>query len=304
MFSKKHFIFGSLIGLVLLFSYFFTLPDGKLHLVFCNVGQGDAAYIRTANNLDMLIDGGPDDKILSCLGRHMPFYDRTLDVVVLSHPQADHLTGLISVLQRYRVKNFVIGVIGNNDAKVYKQLIDEVNKKNIPVKHLYTGDNFSLGALKVSVLWPEKKWVAENLSFSLSSLSDLGSLSDSRVLGLATDRDLNDFSSYLHLTYGTFDALFTGDGDSRIQPEILARAALAKVDVLKFPHHGSKYGALPEFLDQVKPALAVISVGKNPWGHPTSEALKLLSDKDIKIKRTDKEGDIEIISDGKTWWAK
>jgi len=193
MFSKKHFIFGSLIGLVLLFSYFFTLPDGKLHLVFCNVGQGDAAYIRTANNLDMLIDGGPDDKILSCLGRHMPFYDRTLDVVVLSHPQADHLTGLISVLQRYRVKNFVIGVIGNNDAKVYKQLIDEVNKKNIPVKHLYTGDNFSLGALKVSVLWPEKKWVAENLSFSLSSLSDLGSLSDSRVLGLATDRDLNDF---------------------------------------------------------------------------------------------------------------
>ena len=113
MLSKKHFLSGILIGLVLLSTYLFTLPDGRLHLVFCNVGQGDSTYIRTPSNLDMLIDGGPDDKVLSCLGRHMPFYDRTLDVVVLSHPQADHMRGLISVIQRYNVKYFVIGAVGS-----------------------------------------------------------------------------------------------------------------------------------------------------------------------------------------------
>src|SRR3972149_6329793 len=112
MFNKKYFLFGFLIGFILLTSYFFSLPDGKLHIIFCDVGQGDAAYIRTPNNQDMLIDGGPDDKVLSCLGRHMPFYDRTIDVVVLTHPQKDHLQGLISVVERYTVKYFVMGVEG------------------------------------------------------------------------------------------------------------------------------------------------------------------------------------------------
>lgn len=312
-FSKKHFIFGILIGLVLLAAYLFSLPDGRLHLTFCNIGQGDAAYIRMPNNLDMLIDGGPDDKVLSCLGRHMPFYDRTIDVVVLSHPQSDHLTGLISVLARYQVKNFVIGVVGN-DSKTYGQLIDEVKKRNISVKHLYSGDQFSAGGVKVSVLWPEKEWVAENLSPSLSDFKTprgwpeglpWGGEISSAVLGLSTSsRDLNDFSFYLQLSYGTFDALFTGDGDSRIQPEIMKTVELPQVEVLKFPHHGSKYGALPEFLDKVKPELAVISAGKNPWGHPTQETIKLLNEKNIAIKRTDREGDIEVTSNGKTWWVK
>lgn len=297
LFSKKHFILGIFIGVILLFSAAFSLPDGRLHITFCDVGQGDAAYIRAPNNQDMLIDGGPDDKVLTCLGRNMPFYDRTLDVVVLSHPQKDHLQGLISVVERYNIKYFVIGAEGN-ETEGYRKLIKNIEKKNIPVKVLYAGDKFSLGNVQFDVLWPEKEWVAQHLSSSISDLSYLGNL---RVLGIQTDTDTNNFSYYINLKYGFFSALFTGDGDSRIQPKIMDLIDLPDVDVLKFPHHGSKYGVTAEFLAEVVPELAVISSGKNPWGHPTKEALDLLEKMAIKFKRTDLEGDIEITSDGRNW---
>lgn len=267
-----------LIGTVLLFAYIFSLPDGKLHIFFCNVGQGDAVYIRTPSNQDMLIDGGPDDKVLTCLGRHMPFYDRTIDVVVLTHPQKDHLQGLISVLLRYTVKYFVIGVVGNK-TEGYKLLIDTAQKKNIAVRNLYRGDKFSLGNAEFDVLWPQREWVA----------------------GASTDTQLNDFSYFLDLKYGAFNALFPGDGDIHIQPDIMRLGDLPKVTVLKYPHHGSKTAVTREFLDKIRPDLAVISVGKNPYGHPTKEALNLLENIGVRVKRTDVSGDIEITSDGRNW---
>lgn len=297
MFSKKPFLLGALFGIVLLFSYLFTLPDGKLHIVFCDVGQGDAAYIRAPNNQDMLIDGGPDDKVLGCLGKYMPFYDRTIDVVVLTHPQKDHMQGLISVIDRYTVKHFVIGVEGN-DTSGYKKLVEAIKKKNIPVINLYTGDRFTLGKVELSVLWPEKHWVAQHLS---SSLSDLSHLSNLQVLGISTDAELNDFSYVLDLKYGSFNAIFPGDGDSHIQRDIIRTNNLTKINILKFPHHGSKTGILPDFLDLLKPDLAIISVGRNSYGHPTQEALDMLRNRLIQIKRTDKEGDVELVSDGRDW---
>jgi len=300
-FSKKHFISGMIIGVILFFSYLITLSDSRLHVYFCDVGQGDAAYIRTPSNQDMLIDGGPDDKVLSCLGRHMPFYDRTIDVVILSHPQKDHLQGLISVIDRYNVGYFIIGVEGN-DTEGYKKLIQTIKKKNIKIKNLYTGDSLSLGKVNFSVLWPERKWVASQLGSDLQRAEGL-TPTTSAVLGLTTDTELNNFSYYLDLNYGSFNALFTGDGDSQIQPEIMKNTVLPDIDVLKFPHHGSKTGILSEFLDKIKPELAVISVGKNSYGHPTKEAIELLSNRSISIKRTDREGDVEIISDGRSNWT-
>src|SRR3989344_9140986 len=162
MLSKKYFLIGAFFGLILLIVYIISQPDGKLHVVFCDVGQGDSAYLKMPNGADVLIDGGPDDKVLSCLGRHMPFYDRTIDVVILSHPQKDHLQGLISVIDRYNVGYFIIGVEGN-DTEGYKKLIQTIKKKNIKIKNLYTGDSLSLGKVNFSVLWPERKWVASQL---------------------------------------------------------------------------------------------------------------------------------------------
>lgn len=296
-FSFKHLVSGAAVGLVLMLSFLFSLPDGKLHLFFCDVGQGDAAYIRAPNNQDILIDGGPNDSVLSCLGRHMPFYDRTIDVVMLTHPQKDHLQGLLSVIQRYKVKNFIIGIEGN-ETEGYRSLVDLLQKDRINIKNLYSGDKFSLGKVEFDVLWPEKKWVAEHLT---PVLSDLSYLSNSRVLGFSTDTDLNFFSYFLHMKYGSFTSLFTGDGDSRIQSEIMKEVTLPRVNILKYPHHGSKYGASDDFLKLVNPDLTVISVGKNPWGHPNTETLDLLGKLSVPLKRTDQSGDVEIISDGKGW---
>ena len=298
--SRKYFILGLFIGLGLLFAFFKTLPDGKLHLVFCNVGQGDASYIRLPNNQDILIDGGPDDKVLSCLGRHMPFYDRTIDMVFLSHPQADHLNGLVSVLERYSVKYYSSGPEGNTTAG-YQKLKKLITDKNIIVRNLYAGDRIGFGDVFITGIWPSREWIAGKLENN-----NLVEGNSNRVLGASTSyKEINDFSEVLLLTFGRFDALFTGDADSHIQPEILnANPYLTSVKVLKTPHHGSRTGIFEAFLEKVKPSLAVISVGKNSYGHPSPEIIGRLKTIGSQILRTDQGADVEIISDGKDWWKK
>src|SRR3989344_8210677 len=106
-------ISGVATGLVLLFSFLGSLPDGTLHIVFCDVGQGDAAYIRFPDGRDMVVDGGPNDRVIACLGRHMPFWDRHIDMVAMTHPQKDHMQGLIAVFERFDVDYFLRSDIGN-----------------------------------------------------------------------------------------------------------------------------------------------------------------------------------------------
>lgn len=301
-FSKKYFLSGLLFGLVLLFTYIFSQPDGKLHLIFCDVGQGDAVYIKTPGGSDLLIDGGPNDKVLSCLGSNMPFYDRTIDIVVLTHPEKDHLQGLISVLERYSVKYFVIGAVGNQ-SEGYKKLVKLIAGNEIPYKNLYRGDYFSLDEVRFNVLWPDRNWAAQSLDTEAGGQIMAANINQpgSHVLGLSTKINLNDFSYILHLKYREFDALFTGDGDIKVQPSLLQAGGLPDVELLKFPHHGSKTGIMTEFLDKIKPEAAVISVGKNPWGHPTKEALLTLDERKIKIYRTDTDGEIRFTTDGIVW---
>ena len=259
---------GITTGLVLLFSYFTSLPDEKLRIVFCDVGQGDGAYIRFPDGRDMVVDGGPNDKILGCLGRHMPFWDRHLDIVVMTHPQKDHMQGLISVFERYDVDYFVRSNV-ENTTEGYKKLQDVVQSKNIPQKFVTTGELIDVDQTKLSVAWPSPD-----------------------VLGATTD--INEFSVVFFLRYGQFDALFTGDATMT--------QALEPVEVLKVPHHGSKTGMNETFIDSVRPSLAVISVGKNnTYGHPTQEILEMLEARAIRVMRTDEKGDIEVVSDGKNW---
>src|SRR5512136_2095198 len=108
-------ISGICTGIALLFSFLWTLPDGRLHIIFCDVGQGDAAYIRFADGRDTLIDGGPNSSILQCLGRHMPFWDRTIDLVILTHPERDHYGGLQGVFERFRVNYFIRSDIAGDE---------------------------------------------------------------------------------------------------------------------------------------------------------------------------------------------
>lgn len=291
-YSKIKYILSTLL-LTLLVAFFFltNVSDNKLHVFFCDVGQGDAIYIRFPNNQDMLIDGGPGTKILQCLSDHMPFYDREIDLVMLTHPQADHLNGLIPVIERYRISYFATSPVGNS-TEGYTKLTSLLAQKKVEVKNLYSGSEVRFGDAVFKTIWPEKAWVLANLTSN-----------NGNVLGVTSkDPNLNDFSEMGILTYGNFDVLFTGDGDQRIQDDILKIYNNQNdIEVMKIPHHGSKTGITEDFLKAFQPELAVISVGKNSYGHPSQELLQTLSKYVKVIKRTDIEGTVEIVSDGNTW---
>lgn len=298
-------ITGIVTGCIILFSFLGTIPDGKLHVVFCNVGQGDAAYIRFPDGRDMVVDGGPDDKILGCLGRHMPFWDRSIDIVLMTHPQKDHMQGLIAVLERYGVSYFIRSDV-DNTTEGYQKLLDVLKQKKVAVKFATAGERITIGSATVSMIWPSEEQIAQGkvgLATRASPATQGGDTNDGKILGV-TSGELNDYSLVFDLQYGTFDVLFTGDADNHVNKNFVGNQALDVLEVLKVPHHGSKTGMTEAFLDWVRPELAVISVGKNSYGHPHEATLATLATRGIKIMRTDKEGDVEVVSDGRSWSVK
>ena len=186
-------------------------------------------------------------------------------------------------------------------------------RRNVTQQFVTTGETISVGPTTLSILWPSRDQIAR-MNPQPSSLGQLGQFNASSVLG-ASSPDLNDGSIVFALRYGSFDALFTGDADTRVEsqwrdaiPTPLLRQladaqgqALGVLEVLKYPHHGSKTAMTAEFLESLNPKLAVISVGKNSYGHPSEAAIATLATRGVQVKRTDREGDIEVVSDGKTW---
>lgn len=276
---------GFATGLILMMNFLWSLPDGKLHMFFCNVGQGDATYIRFPDGKDMLIDGGPNDSILMCLSKHMPFWDRTIDIVMLSHPEKDHMAGLVPVFNRYTIGAFIRSDI-DKGTDIDRAVFALVRQKHIPLKIVITGDHIRIGDTKLAIVWPSEGEIAMKHGQS--------------VLGATTS--VNEACVVAWLRYGNFDVLFPGDADSGVEGNYVGDAlADESVEVLKVPHHGSKSAMSSAFLDWLKPKVAVISVGKNTYGHPSPEALQLLADHHAQVLRTDKDGDVEIVSDGKNW---
>lgn len=287
--KKGYLLSGIVTGCILLFTFFSQLPDRKLHIIFCDVGQGDASFIKFPDGKDMLIDGGPGGttpKVLGCLGKYMPLFDRTIDIVVLTHPQEDHLGGLEEVLKRYTVANFVHSDVGNT-TKGYETIMKLIAERHIPDRIVGTGEKIRVGNTTVSVVWPESSFLAEKKA--------------SNVLGVS---NVNDASVVLKLSYGTFDALFPGDADSHVDSD-LTKVPLSDpdgIELLKVPHHGSKTGMTEGFFRWLGPIkLAVISVGKNMYGHPAPETISRLEEDGVEVLRTDEKGNIEIVSDGKNW---
>jgi len=323
---------ASLVWLVVL-----SFPDNKLHVVFCNVGQGDAALIFKGFN-QILIDGGPNDKVLECLANNMPITDKKIEMVIMTHPEADHMTGLVSVLEKYEVSYFLSGPEGNRSA-IYSKLISILTSRHpgkrsqipdsiwrsasrigfwasqndgVKVINPYFGDRIKLGDIILETLWPEKEWLAskiqdcdiedytlENCSTESNQTTIIGANTDSRaILGAKTgETHLNDFSLIFLLRYNGKTVLFMGDADQRVDNRMIGLQELVNslngIDILKFPHHGSKTGITEKLLEEINPRQVVISVGKNSFGHPTKEALDMLEKFNVIIRRTDIEGDIK-----------
>ncbi len=279
------------------FYQIFNLEDSNLHVVFCNVGQGDGIYIKTPKGADIIVDGGPDESILSCLHNHMPLWDRDIELMVLSNADTDHYMGLLEVIQRFKVKKIAVSKLGKSDVS-FESLEQEVTRQKIPVVTLTKGDSLKIGEIALHTLWPEDEYLFA------SKVSQDNADNKEKILGaFTTSGSVNQFSVVQQLTYKSFDVLLTGD----ITPtatENIDKLSFDRVEVLKIPHHGSKNGLTTSLLESVNPNLAVISAGKkNRYGHPHKETLAILQEKNIKTLRTDIDGEIEIVSDGEKWWV-
>lgn len=283
------YLYGSLALIVaLVLGAVLAYPDQDLHLIFCDVGQGDAILI-TQGTTQVLIDGGPNQKVLSCLANHLPFWDRTIEMIVVTHPDNDHLGGLPDVIERYNVTQLVShGLV--NDTAIFWAFREKVLEKNIPVFLPRTGDKLQLAGIVLKVLFPQEK-MGDELVWQKEA--------NTQVLGTHLyPENTNEASIVTLLSYGDFDVLLPGDIGSQNEGVIEADK---DIEVLKVAHHGSKYSTSEEFLEQIKPKLAIISVGKNSFGHPTSEVLERLRDLSIQVLRTDLDGEIEISTNGRDW---
>jgi len=291
--SSWKYLFGVLVlAAITIWLAVIVSPDNKLHLIACDVGQGDAILV-TYRKTQVLVDGGPDRSVLTCLSEHMPFWDREIEVVILTHPETDHFTGLIEVFKRYRIKNMVATPL-DASSQGYQVLKNIVGGSGTRVVNPTSGMVIRLGLLYLDIVYP----VSKDLGLTNSFINN-------DVLGaFSSNKSPNDFSIVTNLRLGEFDALLTGDIGPKVTNDVLATGKIRDIDYIKIPHHGSKNGLTKELLEASVPEIAVISVGKNPWGHPNKEVLELLESYELDIYRTDQHGNVEVVTDGKKWWLK
>ncbi|MFH1145647.1 MAG: MBL fold metallo-hydrolase [bacterium] len=247
----------------------------KLTFVACDVGQGDALLFSFPTGERVLVDGGPDRSVLDCLGRHLPVWRQKLDTVVLTHGDSDHLTGLIPVLGRYSVGEIVLtGVkIKSKTYEAWEQAVEKEAKNGAVVTYQKEGRVVRYGEAWIEYLYPDEDLSKSNVS-------------------------TNESSVVMKVCYKMKCILTVGDTGIEEENVLLTKGFDLKADILKVGHHGSKYSSSERFLNAVKPLLAVVSVGKNQFGHPTFQTLWRLQKRKVNILRTDYKGDVVIEIDG------
>jgi competence protein ComEC len=247
-----------------------------LEVNFFDVGQGDAIFIETPTRHQILIDGGPSSKIIEKLTREIPFWDRSIDLIILTHPEKDHITGLLEVLKRYKVDNILwTGIV--RDIPEYKEWLNLIEKEKANVKIAKAGQKIS----------------CENCQWEIEIFYPFENLEGKEF------EDSNNTSIVSKLIFGKNSFLFTGDIYKEVEESLTLTPFDLNSKVLKVAHHGSKTSNSEKFLEKVSPEIAIISVGENKYGHPNKEVLEILEKYGIKTLRTDLNGDIKIVSDGK-----
>lgn len=252
----------------------------ELEISFFDVGQGDAIFIESKDGTQILIDGGPPNRILPNLGSVMPFFDRFIDVVVLTHPHADHVSGLLEVLERYNVGLIVESGADYHtaEAKMFEESIKERKIKSAIIDHP-TNLNFANGAV-LRLIYPDRSFADQTLK----------NVHDSALVG--------------ELDFEGKKILLMSDAEKNLEKRLVAEGKVGDIDVLKTGHHGSKTSSNDFFLAVVKPEYAVISTGaRNRYGHPAQEVLSRLAASGAQIFRTDLDGTITLeIRNGQLIW--
>lgn len=265
-----YFILSALLALALIIAFqIYHSQSRNLRVIFLDIGQGDSILITRGSN-QVLIDGGPSgNRIMEKLGMHIPFWDRKIELVIATHPDQDHIAGLVNVL-----KNYQIGAVmengQDNDTQVYKKLEEVIEKNKIEKIIGEAGMTIRVGDdVWMNILNPNKE-------------------------SLEQEKDTNANSIVAKLNFGKNSFLFTGDLPTKEEEKLIQKNTDLDADILKVGHHGSKYSTGDNFLDKISSREAVISVGKNnSYGHPHEEVLERLNKRGVKIWRTDEIGDVE-----------
>lgn len=248
--------------------------DRSFGVVFFDIGQGDSSLIRFENGQKMLVDCGPDKGVLFKLGKYLPFYDRTLDYLVITHFDLDHYGGCVDVLKRYQVKNIFINSDRKTDDFYYLEWEKQTRQENAAVKIMEYPSDLKIAKSHLEFLWPNK-----NLAKGFSG---------------------NDNSIVFRLVHDQNSFLFTGDMGVEAEKILLENycsssptdCEVLNSEVLKAGHHGSDTSSSDEFLRAINPSKAVISVGENSFGHPSLRVLSKLKRIGAEIFRTDEMGDV------------
>lgn len=242
-----------------------------LQLNICDVGQGDGAVIKSVGGRLIVIDGGPDRKILDCVEELSVFKAKTIDYMILTHPHKDHVAGLVELLERYDVGLVIMAYeksYENDEYNVFKKKLEDIS-----VNWVMSGDRYEIeDGLRLEFVWPVYGYSAKNV---------------------------NDESLVTRIVYKDSCFLLTGDAGSDFEKYYAEN--FLDCDGLKVGHHGSKFATSKYFLEVVRPRIAVISSGVNTYGHPSREVLSRLSESGAKIFRTD-EGTVKIVSSGLEWY--
>lgn len=280
-FAKKY-----LVPIVVLFLLFCTISvwytlyherSRELRFVMLDIGQGDALYIEAPNGNKVLVDGGGGDALLGQLSKVMPFFDRTIDLIINTNPDKDHFEGFIPLLDRYSVGAFMEPGVDADNNPLWQELLTKVKDKNITHVVARRGQRIELGdSVYIEILFPDR---------------DAPALSH------------NDGSIVARLVYGQTAVLLTGDSTQNVEKYLVTLGKdQLKADILKVGHHGSKTSTSEELVQAVKPMVALISAGRgNMYGHPNQETLDTLSKYNVPYLVTMNEGSIEYDSDGTTF---
>jgi len=262
------------VAVFLLFG-FAHLPTHNLEITFLDVGQGDAILVRTPQNQKILIDAGPAGAILPPLAEELGFWERKIQLAILTHPDTDHIAGFADILKRYEVEHVLLTGV-QHDTEWYAEILRQIADQKIPTIIADAEDDLKFGNVLFDILWPEESLAGRSME------------------------DTNSTSIALKIIYGETAAMLTGDLDTESEKEVIKDSPDLTAQVFKLGHHGSHTSNSAEFLAAVDPEIVIVSASEdNRFGHPHPEVLELV--KDANIHETAKEGSVKLISDGTEW---
>lgn len=314
---------------IVLWELFTKWPDEHFHLIVCDVGQGDAILLEY-KQMQILIDTGPDESLLTCLNKELGFWDKKIDVLIITHFDDDHIGGFTALSKVYEISYIFLPLTHYKESKVFLELKTQINtlqKQGTILKEPFLGQQIAFSkispnhqakynsinkqqnSLLLTFLTPmaldleEQKSLEETGSFLWQGPEQYLSAEDWQKMAYKISD--NDGSIAVFVQFGELKVLLTGDLESARELALIKSDLITKVDIQKAGHHGSKTSSALAFLEKTRPELALISCGlNNKFNHPNPEVLTNFQAIGAKILRTDHFGTIEAASNGQKFWLK